>query len=44
MPIATTYKGIRIHVQPAKRIALVKKEIDKINAASKVINKAEDVF
>src|SRR5215813_13352087 len=31
MPIATTHKGVGIHAgQPAKRVALVKKEIDKV--------------
>jgi hypothetical protein len=34
MPIATTYKGVRIHRQPAKRIALVKKELDRISKLS----------
>jgi hypothetical protein len=33
MPIATTYKGVGVHAgQPAKRVALVKKEIDKIGS------------
>ena len=41
MPIATTYKGIRIHVQPAKRIALVKKEIDKINNIGDLVQLSE---
>ena len=41
MPIATTYKGIRIHVQPAKRIALVKKEIDKINNIGDLVQLVE---
>jgi hypothetical protein len=31
MPVATTYKGVGIHAgQPAKRVALVKREIDKV--------------
>jgi hypothetical protein len=35
MPIATTYKGIGIHAgQPTRRVALVKREIDKINRIS----------
>ena len=35
MPIATTYKGVGIHAgQPAKRVALVKREIDKVNKIS----------
>jgi hypothetical protein len=32
MPISTTYKGVGIHAgQPARRIALVKREIDKVS-------------
>ena len=32
MPIGTTHKGVGIHAgQPARRIALVKKEIDKVS-------------
>jgi hypothetical protein len=35
MPIATIYKGVGIHAgQPAKRIALVKREIDKVGKIS----------
>src|SRR5262245_11656121 len=35
MPIATTYKGVGIHAgQPAKRVACVKREIDKIGKIS----------
>jgi hypothetical protein len=35
MPIATTYKGVGIHAgQPAKRVALVRREIDKIGKIS----------
>jgi hypothetical protein len=35
MPIATTYKGVGIHAgQPAKRVALVKREIDRVNKIS----------
>src|SRR5262249_48831671 len=35
MPIATSYKGVGIHAgQPAKRVALVKREIDKIGKIS----------
>jgi hypothetical protein len=35
MPIATTYKGVGIHAgQSAKRVALVKREIDKVNKIS----------
>jgi hypothetical protein len=35
MPTATTYKGVGIHAgQPAKRVALVKREIDKVNKVS----------
>ena len=32
IPISTTYKGVGIHAgQPAKRVALVKREIDKVS-------------
>ena len=41
MPIATTYKGIRIHVQPAKRIALVKREIDKVSNIADLVQLSE---
>ena len=41
MPIATTYKGIRIHVQPAKRITLVKREIDKIGDIGDLVKLSE---
>jgi hypothetical protein len=35
MPIATTYKGVDIHAgQDARRVALVKREIDKISKIS----------
>ena len=35
MPIASTYKGIGIHAgQPAKRVALVKRELDRISKVS----------
>jgi hypothetical protein len=35
LPIATTYKGVGIHAgQPAKRVALVKREIDKVSKIS----------
>ena len=35
LPIATTYKGVGIHAgQPTKRVALVKREIDKVNKLS----------
>jgi hypothetical protein len=35
IPIATTYKGVGIHAgQPAKRVALVKREIDKVSKIS----------
>jgi hypothetical protein len=35
MPISTRYKGVGIHAgQPAKRVALVKQEIDKVSKIS----------
>jgi hypothetical protein len=35
IPIASTYKGVAIFAnQPAKRVALVKREIDKVNKIS----------
>jgi hypothetical protein len=35
MPIATTHKGVGIHAgQPAKRVRLVKQEIDRVNKIS----------
>jgi hypothetical protein len=35
LPIATTYKGVGIHAgQPATRVVLVKREIDKVNKLS----------
>jgi len=35
MPITTTYKGVGIHAgQPAKRVRLVKQEIDKVSKIS----------
>jgi hypothetical protein len=35
IPISTTYKGVGIHAgQPGKRVALVKREIDKVNKIS----------
>ena len=35
IPIATTHKGVGIHAgQPAKRVALVKREIDKVTKIS----------
>jgi hypothetical protein len=35
IPIATTHKGVGIHAgQPAKRVALVKREIDKVSKIS----------
>jgi hypothetical protein len=35
LPIATTHKGVGIHAgQPARRVALVKKEIDKVTRVS----------
>jgi hypothetical protein len=38
MPIATTYKGVAIFAgQSAKRVGLVKKEIDKINKISDLL-------
>jgi hypothetical protein len=38
MPIASTYKGVAIFAsQPAKRVALVKREIDKINQISDLV-------
>src|SRR5262245_9559321 len=38
MPVATTYKGVGIHAgQPAKRVAQVKREIDKIGKISDLI-------
>jgi hypothetical protein len=38
MPIATMYKGIGIHAgQPTRRVALVKREIDKINKISDLV-------
>jgi hypothetical protein len=38
MPIAATHKGVGIHAgQPAKRVALVKREIDKINKISDLL-------
>jgi hypothetical protein len=42
MPIATTYKGVGIHAgQPAKRVALVKREIDKVNKPSDLAQLSE---
>jgi hypothetical protein len=38
MPIATTYKGVAIFAgQSAKRVALVKREIDKVNKISDLV-------
>ena len=35
MPTSTTYKGVGIHAsQPARRVALVKRQIDKVNKLS----------
>jgi hypothetical protein len=35
MPIATTHKGVGVHAgQPAKRVRLVKQEIDRVNRIS----------
>jgi hypothetical protein len=42
MPIATTYKGVGIHAgQPARRVALVKREIDKVNKISDPVQLSE---
>jgi hypothetical protein len=39
MPIATTYKGVGIHAgQSAKRVRLVKAEIDKVARISDLLN------
>jgi hypothetical protein len=38
MPIATTYKGVGIHAgQPAQRVATVKREIDRVNKISDLV-------
>jgi hypothetical protein len=38
IPISTTYKGVGIHAgQPAGRVALVKREIDKVNKLSDLV-------
>jgi hypothetical protein len=34
IPIATTHKGVGIHAGPAQRVALVKREIDKVSKIS----------
>jgi hypothetical protein len=42
MPIATTYRGVGIHAgQGAKRVALVKREIDKVNKISDLMRLSE---
>jgi hypothetical protein len=42
MPIATSYKGVGLHAgQGAKRVALVKKEIDKVNRIADLMRLAE---
>jgi len=42
MPIAATYKGVGIYAgQPAKRVALVKREIDRINKIADLAYLAE---
>ena len=42
LPIATTYKGVAIFAgQPAKRVALVKREIDKVNKISDPVQLSE---
>jgi hypothetical protein len=39
MPIATTYKGVGIHAgQGAKRVALVKREIDRVSKISDLMD------
>jgi hypothetical protein len=38
LPIATTHRGVGIHAgQPAKRVVLVKREIDKVNKISGLV-------
>jgi hypothetical protein len=42
MPIASTYKGVAIFAgQPAKRVALVRKEIDKVGKISDLVRLSE---
>ena len=42
MPIATTYQGVGIHAgQPAKRVARVKREIDKVSEIADLVRLAE---
>jgi hypothetical protein len=42
MPISTTYKGVGIHAgQPARRVTLVKREIDKIGNIADLVQLSE---
>ena len=42
MPIASTYKGVGIHAgQPARRVALVKREIDQIGDIADLVRLSE---